>query len=214
MKILFEKYANNLNRDSVSSRLREKRFNSFIEKLSVTKNDKILDVGGTEAAWIGSGYERNVTLVNINFTNKMDDFRYVEGDACNMDMFSDSEFDVLYSNSVIEHVGLNNQKDFAREVKRVGRKYWVQTPYKHFPIEPHLVFPLFQYFPSSIQKIIALRWPYSHYKMGNTSDEVILTEMSMTHLLNKKEMQFLFDDGIIIKEKYSGLIKSLIACRV
>lgn len=63
MKVFFKKYADNLNRNSVSYKLRQKRFNSFIEILFVAKSDKILDVGGIESTWTGTGYEKNVTLL-------------------------------------------------------------------------------------------------------------------------------------------------------
>ncbi|WP_255695553.1 methyltransferase domain-containing protein [Rhodohalobacter sp. 614A] len=56
-------------------------------------------------------------------------FQYVQGDALDMHMFEDKSFDVVFSNSVIEHVGsFENQRRFADEVRRVGKAYWVQTP--------------------------------------------------------------------------------------
>ena len=84
--------------------------------------------------------------MNISFDYEIKDFKYVIGDACNLDMLSSKSFDIIYSNSVIEHVGRERQKEFANEIMRVGKKYWVQTPYKHFPVEPHFVFPFFQYY--------------------------------------------------------------------
>ncbi len=116
---------------------------------------------------------------------------------------------------MIEHVGdYSRIKLFAKEVKRVSKKYWIQTPYKHFPIEPHLVFPFFQNLPNNLQKIIAIKWKYSHFKIGNSSDEKILDEIKNIHLLNIKEMKNLFNDGFVIKENYFGLIKSLIAIKI
>src|ERR1017187_2845994 len=56
--------------------------------------------------------------------------------------FRDAAFDVVFSNSVIEHVGdAQSQRAFAREVARVGRAYWVQTPNRWFPVEQHLLTP-------------------------------------------------------------------------
>lgn len=147
IKSFLDKYADNSNSNSVSSGLRTKRFNWFLETIKPNKISKILDVGGTEAIWLGTGLEKQVTLLNIGFKKREPQFNYVVGDACNM-KFIDGEFDIIYSNSVIEHVGnFERQTQFAKEVVRVGKSHWIQTPYKHFPIEPHFLFPLFQYLP-------------------------------------------------------------------
>ena len=213
MKYLFNKFIDNLNSNSLSYKLRKKRFNNFIKILDIKKSDSILDVGGTEFTWIGTGFEENVTLLNLFFNDddKNANFRYVIGDGCNMEMFSNKSFNIIYSNSVIEHVGKGKQKEFAKEIIRVGKKYWVQTPYKHFPIEPHFVFPFFQYFPSSMQKLIAINWPYSYYRIGNTERKDILNELSQIYLLNKKELKNLFSNSKVFEEKFMGVNKSIIA---
>ena len=67
--------------------------------------------------------------------------------------FRDEAFDVVFSNSVIEHVGdAASQRRFAREVARVGRAYWVQTPNRWFPVEQHLLTPLVHWLPKSWQR--------------------------------------------------------------
>jgi ubiquinone/menaquinone biosynthesis C-methylase UbiE len=205
----FSKFADSNNQNSVSYKLRKKRFEFFINTLSVNANDKILDVGGTEATWIGTGFEKNVTLLNIGFpATKHPDFTYIVANACDMHQIADKSFDVAFSNSVIEHVGKNNeQAAFAKEVERVAKKYWVQTPYKHFPIEPHFLFPFFTYLPYSWQQWVGLRWKYSHLKRNN---EDILGELSRLKLLSKKELQALFPGSKLITERFAGLTKSLI----
>ena len=61
-------------------------------------------------------------------------FHVIEGDACSVEQFGDRSFDLVFSNSVIEHVGPPaKQAEFAHEVLRLGRSYWVQTPSKWFP---------------------------------------------------------------------------------
>ncbi len=211
MKFLYRKFADNTNEDSVSYRFREARFNRFVKTLDLDKNDNILDVGGVESTWIGSGFEKRITLLNLKFGRKLKEFSYVTGNACNMKMFPDKSFSVVYSNSVIEHVGEALQKNFAEEIMRVGKKYWVQTPFKHFPVEPHFLFPFFQYLPFSVKKIFALRWPYSHYKMYNSANEEILKELSLIHLLNRKALSNLFPGSKIYEEKFLGITKSLVA---
>jgi hypothetical protein len=99
---------------------------------------------------------------------------------------------------------------FANEVRRVARKYWVQTPYKHFPVEPHFVFPLFQYLPSSLQKKVGLVWKYSHPKQNGDD---ILAELSRLRLLDVSDYKVLFPDAEILKETFFGLTKSLVAVK-
>jgi hypothetical protein len=195
-----ENLFNPSNAQSLSAKARKKRFQWFLEKLNVQPTDKILDVGGTEQIWLGTGLEKNVTLLNIGFGQERNpNFQYVIGSACQMDMFKDKQFDIAFSNSVIEHVGKGNeQKLFANEVKRVAKKYWVQTPYLHFPLEPHFLFPFFQYLPEKLKLWIGLRWKYSHLKRNN---ENIPDELSRLKLLNKKQLKELFPEAQILEEK-------------
>jgi len=211
MKFLFETFANNQNTSSVSSMLRKKRFALFIETLSVKSSDRILDVGGTEHTWNRSGLENRVTILNLKFERHDPRYSYICGDACNMHMIKNKEFDIVFSNSVIEHVGQEKQKLFANEVLRVGIKYWIQTPYKHFPVESHFVFPFFQYLPKYVQRRIALKWPYSNYFYNGNRKEEILWELERLKLLTISEMKYLFQDSRIIYEKYFGIVKSIIA---
>ncbi|NJK36721.1 MAG: class I SAM-dependent methyltransferase [Oscillatoriales cyanobacterium RM1_1_9] len=45
----------------------------------------------------------------------------LEGDACEVLDFSDNSFDLVFSNSVIEHVGsLERQTVFAQNVQRLS----------------------------------------------------------------------------------------------
>ena len=211
MASFFDKFADNANKNSTSYQMRQKRFQLFLETLSISANDKILDVGGTEHTWIGTGFEKNVTLLNRDAIspNANPIFTHIQGDACDMRQIADKSFDVAFSNSVIEHVGKNGveQQAFAKEVERVAKKYWVQTPYKHFPIEPHFLFPFFTYFPESMQRWIGMNWKYSHLKRNN---EDILGELSRLKLLTKTELQKLFPQATLITEKFMGLVKSLI----
>lgn len=57
--------------------------------------------------------------------------------------FADDEFDVAYSNAVIEHVGsYEDQLAFLRELHRVARRGFLTTPNRRFPIEVHTRIPL------------------------------------------------------------------------
>lgn len=79
-------------------------------------------------------------------------FSYVQGDGRNLP-YTNNEFDIVFSNSVIEHVGtFEDQKRFAEEIRRVAKSYWVQTPNRHFPVETHLIAPFIHFLPRNFQK--------------------------------------------------------------
>lgn len=207
---LFNRIGNNNAPQSISSKLRKKRFEKFLSVLNVSKNDKILDIGGYEQIWEGSGLEENVTLLNLKFSDKKNPkFKYIEGDACDMKMVADKNFDIAFSNSVIEHVGdFQRQKAFAKEVNRVADKYWIQTPNKYFLIEPHVLFPFFDFLPLNIKKYIALNWKYSHFRRLKLD---VQAELYRLRLLTKKEMVLLFPQSNIFTENIIGMSKSITA---
>jgi hypothetical protein len=52
--------------------------------------------------------------------------------------FTDKEFDWVFSNAVIEHVGESSaQLLFLNEMMRVGKKVFFTTPNRNFPFESH-----------------------------------------------------------------------------
>ena len=130
--------------DSLARRFRESRFAFFSELLTaVPRPIRPLDIGGTPGFWETMGFadqgDVDITLCNVASAtpSPSSSFRFVEADACNLDMFSKGEFDVVFSNSVIEHVGdLTRCRAMADEVRRVGQRYFIQTPNRHFPIDP------------------------------------------------------------------------------
>ncbi|HYN82703.1 MAG TPA: class I SAM-dependent methyltransferase [Gemmatimonadaceae bacterium] len=90
-----------------------------------------------------------VTLLNTQH-QKVSSSRFLSavGDARFIPQFATGSFDVVFSSSVIEHVGdYATQRRMADEIQRVGKRYFVQTPNKRFPLEPHFLFPWFQYLP-------------------------------------------------------------------
>ena len=138
------KIADNMQPGPLASRLRHKRFALFRSLLARVDHPlTILDVGGTEAFWEQMGAadepEFRVVLVNLGATPVVrGHFASVVGDAADLAGIADHEFDVVFSNSVIEHLGdLPAQRRMASEVGRVGRRYFVQTPNRYFPIDPH-----------------------------------------------------------------------------
>ena len=76
--------------------------------------------------------------------------RYVQGDACALP-FGDAEFDIVFSNAVIEHVGdRDRQRAMASEAVRVGRRAFLTTPNRRFPIEVHTRLPFVHWLPDAL----------------------------------------------------------------
>jgi Methyltransferase domain len=211
---LFSRLADSNNPASLSARFRRARFARFVRLLALAPPDRILDVGGAPGTWIGSGYERQVTLVNLSFGERPPPFTYLVADARAMREIATGAFDVVHSNSLIEHVGgADDQQAAAREIARVGRRYWVQTPYRHFPLEAHFLFPFFQYLPPAVQKRVALAWPLSHYRRAAVAPDLILAELGRLRLLDRDDLRALFPQAEIFAETVAGLPKSLVAYR-
>ena len=81
------------------------------------------------------------------FRRRYPEIAYVQGDACALP-FDDDAFDVVFSNAVIEHVGdTERQRLFVTEALRVGRRVFVTTPNRLFPIEVHTRLPLVHWLP-------------------------------------------------------------------
>jgi len=195
--------------NKTSDSFRKKRMVRFIDLLRVNQKDKILDVGGLPDFWHGVGLAENVTLLNRNESPESNSIKTIKGDARNMNMYSNKSIDIVFSNSVIEHVGnFSDQKLMAKEIQRIGKKYWVQTPNKHFPIELHFCFPFLQYLPRIFQDIIVQYWPFSFPKKWGLDP---IKELNHLRLITYSEMKILFPNSIIIKERFMGFTKSLIA---
>lgn len=213
--------ADNARPDSLATRLRKKRFLLFLNLLnSITKNKiEILDIGGTVEFWkntglLSEGQMANIHITVLNLKPQYSEYEFivtVTGDARDLSIFKDKQFDIIFSNSVIEHLGTyNNQKHMASEVRRVGVRYFIQTPSRYFPIEPHFLFPFFQFLPLAC-KIFLLRYFNLGWYSKLSEKEKAAEAAKKIRLLSLKELKELFPDSEIYKEKFFGLTKSFIA---
>src|SRR5580658_3618505 len=139
-------------------RFRERRMRLFAQEFEITGETRVLDVGGTPELWGLLPGRPRVTILNLPRASpgrSSCDLVFASGCAL---PFADRSFDIVFSNSVIEHVGdPARQQRFADEIRRVARRYWVQTPNRWFPIEPHLLTPLVHFLPRSWQRPIVRR---------------------------------------------------------
>ena len=209
---MFEITDNN-NPKSWASKCRRRRVKAFIDLLEVTEETRVLDIGGTSVFWRNNGVVGNITILNLDEPASDGDasFVYVQGDARDLSQFGDGEFDVVFSNSVIEHVGnAVDQQAMAHEVSRVGRSFFIQVPNRYFPIEPHYLFPCFQFLPIFVRRGIAKYWPWGWYEAGS---QAAMRDAESIRLLAASEFSGLFPDAYIIGERFGLLNKSIIALR-
>jgi SAM-dependent methyltransferase len=199
---------------SLAARLRRRRFSLFEGLLARLAGPlRILDVGGLPGFWRVIRFDRagvSITLLNVDPVSEPTGFRCVKGDARDMRMFRDGEFDVVFSNSVIEHVGaFADQQAMAAEVRRVGKRYFVQTPNKYFPIEPHFLVPGFQFLPDHVRAGWLARRRVGWYPRAE-SYEAALAEVTRIRLLSRSQFQRLFPEGRLHRERFLGLTKSFV----
>lgn len=180
---------------------------------------RVLDVGGTAHFWSRAAatlrHPCEVTLLNLSAEPIPPGHPIcvasVAGDGRNMRDLQDGSFNVVFSNSVIEHVGtIGDQTAMANEVRRVGQSYFVQTPNRYFPIEPHFLCPFWQFFPTSIRAFL-----HRHFHMGwmprQPDRAAALADVRSIRLLTCHEFRALFPDGEIVPEYVGGLVKSWMA---
>ncbi len=214
--MIFNKVANHSRSDSLSTRLREKRFSLFLSMLSKLEYPiMILDVGGTIEYWEAMKIEKvegiSITILNTEkceMKNQM--FTYIQGDARDL-KFPNKYFDVVFSNSVIEHVGgIDEQFRMAQEITRVGKRYFIQTPDKSFFIEPHFLFPYFQFLPKEWRIWLLMNLKLGWFKRQTSLAQAQNIAESIS-LLKKQELLSLFPGCHIFEEKIFGITKSFIA---
>jgi SAM-dependent methyltransferase len=153
----------------ISLRSRRRKFALFMETMAPTAETTVLDVGaddsgfGDAAAGEGAGcstlnffeelypWPEQITALGLNegerFRASFPGVTYVQADALELP-FPDDSFDVVFSNAVIEHVGdRERQRRFVAEALRVGRRAFITTPNRWFPIEVHTRLPLVHWLP-------------------------------------------------------------------
>ena len=118
---------------------------------------------------------------------------------------------------VIEHVGgPQRQEEFASEIARVGVRYFVQTPNRWFPVEHHLLTPLIHFLPRSWQRRVVGKftvWEWLARPRPDQREFFLEHYLTDIRLLDGRAMRRLFPDARLIRERFLGLTKSLIALR-
>jgi methyltransferase family protein len=208
---------------SFSNTRRTRRFQAFaqlVEELAErqTRPVRILDIGGTNTFWEQRGWadreDVEITLVNVEPQPRAHatiDPRV--GDATDLGDFADGSFDVVFSNSVIEHLEtFERQAAMAGEVRRLAPRYWVQTPNFWFPVEPHFLTPAWHWLPIGVRVTMLRRrrwgWRGPCPDVGEARAAV-----REVRLMRGSEVRELFAGATIRTERIGPFVKSFVAVR-
>lgn len=192
-----------------------RRFLARIEPLRA-RPLRILDLGGTPQFWRAlPGLYRDetvsITVVNLDAAEARDANIFITtGNACSLP-FDDMSFDVIHSNSVIEHVGhWTEMGNMAAEVRRLAPNYFIQTPNMWFPVEPHFKLPFVHWLPEQTRASI-LQMTGRSRKFSDAGEATRYVQR--ISLLSARQLQVLFPDARLWRERFLGLTKSLVAER-
>jgi SAM-dependent methyltransferase len=197
---------------------RPRRLRAFYRLLNVTESTRVLDIGGGAFFWdlaISEGLPLpRVTVLNLCPAGDQarPGLRWIVADAC-ASQLPDNSFDLVFSNSLVEHLrDFKTQKLFADEVRRLAPSYFVQTPDRLCPVEPHFVTPFVHWLPRKARRRVIRNFTVwglvarpSQAYCDQLSDEVAL--------LSRREMRQLFPDATVLSERFAGIPKSLIAVK-
>lgn len=211
--------------NSLSSKFRMQRMRFIDELLPEEKgvSSTLVDLGGTRSFWemnlqyLGRADRLSrIDIFNLEVTTEMTsrvgsvEIREMPGNVTQLDDVSDKQYDIAFSNSVIEHVGnLYQQNRFACEIKRVAPCHVLQTPNRYFPLEPHFYVPFFPFIPLGLST-----WMHRRFRLGwftPEPDELkARIECDEIRLLTRKELSLLFPGEEIHTEWLAGLAKSFV----
>jgi Methyltransferase domain len=208
---------------SFSNARRARRFEAFARLVEdLRKRDsrpvRILDIGGTNSFWEQRGWTGrwDVHVVLVNLEAEPPAHANIEpraGDATDLSEFSDRSFDVVFSNSVIEHLeSLERQAAMAAEVRRLAPVYWVQTPNFWFPVEPHFLTPAWHWLPVGLRVALLRRrrWGWRGPCPDADCARALVREV---RLMRGCELRRLFPDATLRTERVGPLVKSFVAVR-
>jgi SAM-dependent methyltransferase len=178
--------------DALSLRSRRRKLQLFLDELRPTSATTILDVGvdevgfGEEGGQSGCGthnffeehypWRDRITALGLHdgagLRLRYPVIDYVQGDACALP-FADKSFDIVFSNAVIEHVGdIDRQRLFVAEALRVGRRVFLTTPNRWFPIEVHTRLPLVHWLPRGAAgpayDLVGKGWARENHLLGSS----------------------------------------------
>lgn len=181
----------------LAARARHRRHEQFFALTRLQAGARVLDVGCGALGLRKLEPGLDVTGVDLAERSAYPG-PFVRADVADGLPFADDEFDLAYCSSVIEHVPRARRPAFAAEVRRVGKGWFVQTPARSFPIEPHSLLPFAHWLPDRVRRA------YWHFGAAGEWEQI--------ELLTRAEMESLF--GPALAERWGPLVKSWVCVRV
>ena len=208
---------------SFSNTRRSRRFAAFaalVDGLLEQREGsvRILDIGGTNSFWEQRGWagRDRVEVVLVNLEAEPREHENIDpraGDATDLSEFADGSFDVVFSNSVIEHLQTRDrQAAMAAEVRRLAPVYWIQTPNFWFPVEPHFLTPGWHYLPvaARVALLRRRRWGWRGPLPEAAQAEEAVREI---RLMRGAELTRMFPEASLERERIGPFVKSFVALR-
>jgi SAM-dependent methyltransferase len=179
-----------------SGRARERRHARLFALTGATAGSRILDVGCGRLGL--RRHEPDLDVTGVDLAPRPDyPGPFVRANVLEGLPFADGAFDLAYCSSVIEHVAPRDRAAFARELRRVARGWYVQTPAFSFPVEPHALLPIAHWLPPRLRR--------AYWRLGVAGD------WEQIELLRRAEMAALF--GEPVAERVGPLVKSWVSIR-
>jgi SAM-dependent methyltransferase len=200
----------------ISVQYREKMFAKFMANINPKPEHKVLDIGVTnddkfqESNYFERLYPYKDRIVCVGtedgsyLETKYPGIKFIKVAPGERLPFNDNEFDISFSNAVIEHVGnTDRQRAFILEMLRVSRSFFLTTPNRWFPVELHTAIPFLHFLPKNVYRKLLLALGESYW--GREEN---------LNLLSRKELISLFPAEVKVtvdSVKMLGMSTNLIA---
>jgi SAM-dependent methyltransferase len=201
----------------VSLHARRRMFQLFMREMTPTEEMTVLDLGVTcdvhskESNYFEQmyPYTRRVVCAGTEAAHHLEEAypgtTFVQVTPGRPLPFADRQFDIVFSNAVVEHAGgRREQREFIREALRVGRRFFVTTPNRWFPVEVHTGLPLLHFLHPRVYRGLLRKLGHEYYA----------SEANL-NLLDRKSLLGLFPAGGSVdvhRIKTLGFTSNLIAC--
>lgn len=203
----------------VMAYFRRKRLAELLRIYPNLQEYSVLDVGGRPFMWdlLRAEYSvapKQLVLLNTPSEGTLPESEHYTvkiADGCSLP-YEDKSFDLVFSNSVIEHVGKTEEMTrFSNECERVGKNIYIQTPNRWFPVDAHLGVAFIHWLPRGLYKklcFLSLRYPFT---INNPTEKKNFDlEFETTRLLTLSQLERLFPKKRIVPEKFLFFIKSFV----